>query len=265
MNGNTPNSPYPRQDEDVATMKQNSRKTVKAMHKATLLGTSLAPKYCPRGLEHLASPQELARRCRMREDLTKAVLEEQTLQRREGISRPHALARVSSVLSKWTRDDSHQAAMNDAAVAVSIYSEHAENDRCPAPAPPALLTHVDDAARSTTDDASPASSSATATSQEQCSPGSRRRSSSSSGRSSSSSSRSNKQKTTNDSPSNAKKGASANTSTSLKKEDHRGVQSSDAFSMSKLQRSLDIAAPRSSTPELGTPIQQLEETHRLRR
>ena len=204
----------------------------------------------------------------MREDLTKAVLEEQTLQRREGISRPHALARVSSVLSKWTRDDSHQAAMNDAAVAVSIYSEHAENDRRPAPAPPALLAHVDDAARSTTDDASPASSSATATSQEQCSPGSRRTSSSSSGRSSSSSSSSsssNKQKTTNDSPSNAKKGASANTSTSLKKEDHRGVQSSDAFSMSKLQRSLDIAAPRSSTPELGTPIQQLEETHRLRR
>ena len=155
----TPNPPFVRQDEDVATMKRDSRKTVKAMRKATLLGTSLAPKHCPRGLEHLASPEELARRCRLREDLTKAVLEEQSLQRREGISRPHALARVSSVLSKWTRDDSHQAAMNDATVAGSIYAGDVENDRRPAaaPAPSALLPCVDDA-EATTDAASSSTS-----------------------------------------------------------------------------------------------------------
>ena len=239
-------------------MKRNSRKTVKAMRKATLLGTSLAPKYCPRGLEHLASPEELARRCRLREDLTKAVLEEQSLQRREGISRPHALARVSSVLSKWTRDDSHQAAMNDAAVAGSIYAGDVENDRRPAaaPEPSALLPCVDDAG-ATTD----AASSSTSTSHSATA--SRRRSSSSSGGGSSTTK---KNKTTNDPPASSK-ADKTNTSATLKDECRSSVQSGDAFSMSKLQRSLDITSTgtaRSRTPELGLPTQRLDETQ-LRR
>ena len=255
MHPPTPHSAL--QEEDVATMKRDSRKTVKAMRKATLLGTSLAPKYCPRGLEHLASPEELARRCRLREDLTKAVLEEQSLQRREDISRPHALARVSSVLSKWTRDDSHRAAMNDATVAVSIYSGDDENDRRPAaaPAPSALLPCIDDAA-TTTDVASSSSSTS------HSAPASRRRSSSSSGGGSSTTK---KNKTTNDPPASSK-ADETNTSATLKDE-RRSVQSGDAFSMSKLQRSLDITSTgtaRSRTPELGLLTQRLDETE-LRR
>lgn len=254
-----PNPPFVRQDEDVATMKRDSRKTVKAMRKATLLGTSLAPKYCPRGLEHLASPEELARRCRLREDLTMAVLEEQSLQRREGISRPHALARVSSVLSKWTRDDSHQAAMNDATVAGSIYAGDVENDRRPAaaPAPSALLPCVDDAG-ATTD----AASSSTSTSHS--APASRRRSSSSSG---GVSSITKKNKTTTDTPASSK--ADKTNTSAILKDERRSVQSGDAFSMSKLQRSLDIPVPvlpaaRSRTPELGLPTQQPDENQLCR-
>lgn len=222
-------------------MKRDSRKTVKAMRKATLLGTSLAPKYCRRGLEHLASSEELARRCRLREDLTKGVLQEQSLQRREGISRPCALARVSSVLSKWTRDDSHQAAMNDATVAVSIYSELVENDRrqAPAPAQSALLPCADD---TTTTDVACSSS----TKISHAAPSSRRRSSSSS--SGGAGSITKKNKTTMDPPASCK-GGNTNASTTLKDEG-RGIQL-DAFSMSKLQRSLDITgAARSRTPEL---------------
>lgn len=230
-----------RQDEDVATMKRESRKTVVAMRKATSRGTGLASKYCPRGLEHLTSPEELAHRCRLREDLTRAVLEEQSHQRREGISRPHALASVSSIRSKWTRDDSYQAAMNDAAVAARIYSGVVDNDHRPTAAPAALLPCVNDVAI----DVAPSSNSTF----QRCPQNDVAARSRSSSLSSSRSNSTTTKKTTNGAPTSTK-GGDANASLHAKEDCSIVGIGSDAFSMSKLQRSLDITcASRTSSPE----------------